>query len=154
MATTFEVRTTIPRLPSGNALRSGLLIGLRRWFQLAQSRARALAPIAGGTLRSQIRARVFFRGDRIIGSLSRGRAFYGAILEKGVPHAWEVKPKHAWALRFSVGGQVIYAMKVRHPGFRARPHFGPTLATGRPELVPQLTRGLEEAFQPKAGEAP
>lgn len=140
--------TSIPKLPDQHVLRSGLVLGLRRWLHLVQSHARALAPIATGQLRSQIHVgRVVVSGGNIMGRVTRGRAFYGHILEHGVPHAWDVKAKHAWALRFGVGSQLIFAFRARHPGLRARPHFGPALAHWKSALVPQLKAALEEKFK-------
>ena len=41
------------------------------------------------------------------------------------PHL--IRPRRARALRFVVGGRVVFARLVRHPGNRARPRFFPTL---------------------------
>lgn len=41
------------------------------------------------------------------------------------PHI--IRPRRARALRFVVGGRVVFAQVVHHPGNRARPRFFPTL---------------------------
>jgi hypothetical protein len=45
---------------------------------------------------------------------------YAAMVNDGTkPHV--IRPKNAKVLRFNVGGQVVFARVVNHPGTRARP---------------------------------
>ena len=45
---------------------------------------------------------------------------YAPMVNDGTrPHI--IRPKRAQALRFRVGGRVVYARVVRHPGTKARP---------------------------------
>lgn len=45
---------------------------------------------------------------------------YAAAVNDGTrPHI--IRPKNAKALRFRVGGRIVYARVVHHPGTRARP---------------------------------
>lgn len=57
-------------------------------------------------------------------STSRGtvsyRTDYATIVHEGSrPHL--IRPRRAKALRFRVGGRVVYAKRVRHPGTRSQP---------------------------------
>lgn len=45
---------------------------------------------------------------------------YAPFVHDGTrPHI--IRPRRAQALRFAVGGRIVYARRVRHPGTRARP---------------------------------
>lgn len=84
------------------------------------NRAKVLAPVDTGRLRASIRVerRSFlgFRNRWIIGS----DVSYAPFVNDGTrPHI--IRPKNAQALRFRVGGRVVFAKVVRHPGTRARP---------------------------------
>lgn len=84
------------------------------------ARAKVLAPVDTGRLRANIRVerRSFFglRSRWTIGS----DVEYAPMVHDGTrPHI--IRPKNAKALRFRVGGRIVYARVVRHPGTRARP---------------------------------
>ena len=73
-----------------------------------------------GRLRSSIRAeppRVFsLRGSVTVGS----DVEYAAAVNDGTrPH--QIRPRRAQVLRFNVGGRVVFARVVNHPGTRPRP---------------------------------
>lgn len=73
-----------------------------------------------GRLRASIRAdppRVFsLRGSVTVGS----DVEYSGFVNDGTrPHV--IRPRNAQALRFRVGGRVVFARVVHHPGTRARP---------------------------------
>ena len=93
---------------------------LREAARQVVNRAKVLAPVDTGRLRSSIRAdppRVFsLRGSVTVGSDLE----YAAMVNDGTkPHV--IRPKNAKVLRFNVGGQVVFARVVNHPGTRARP---------------------------------
>ena len=93
---------------------------LREASRQVVARAKVLAPVRTGRLRSSIRAeqpRIFsLRGSVKVGSDLE----YAAMVNDGTrPHI--IRPRRARALRFVVGGRVVYAKFVRHPGTRARP---------------------------------
>lgn len=54
------------------------------------------------------------------------------------PHV--IRPRRARVLRFPVGGRIVYARRVNHPGTPARPWFYPTMETW-PQLVRRAWRG-------------
>ena len=59
--------------------------------------------------------------------------FYGEWVREGTPpHV--ITPKGAKALRFVIGGKVIFAMKVNHPGSRANPYHKRTMARLQPRI--------------------
>lgn len=96
----------------------------RRELEIASrqvvNRAKVLAPVDTGRLRASIRVesrRTFtFRSVFTVGS----DVEYAAMVNDGTrPH--QIRPRNAKALRFRVGGRIVYAKVVNHPGTRARP---------------------------------
>jgi hypothetical protein len=85
------------------------------------NRAKVLAPVDTGRLRSSIRAgspRIFsFRGSLTVGS---DLEYAAAVNDGSKPH--KIFPKNAKALRFRVGGRVVFARVVNHPGTKGT-HF-------------------------------
>lgn len=84
------------------------------------NRARVLAPVRTGRLRSSIRAeppRIFsLRGSVTVGSDLE----YAAFVNDGTK-AHIIRPKRAKVLRFQVGGRTVFARLVHHPGTKPRP---------------------------------
>jgi hypothetical protein len=55
------------------------------------------------------------------------------FFEKGTkPH--EIRPKNKKSLRFTSGGETIFAKKVNHPGMKARPIVEPTVDSNIPSI--------------------
>ena len=93
---------------------------LREASRQVVNRAKVLVPVRTGRLRSSIRAeppRIFsLRGSVTVGSDLE----YAAMVNDGTrPHV--IRPRNAKVLRFTVGGQVVFARVVNHPGTKARP---------------------------------
>lgn len=93
---------------------------LREASRQVVNRAKVLAPVRTGRLRSSIRAeppRIFsLRGSVTVGSDLE----YAAMVNDGTrPHI--IRPRARQALRFEVGGRIVFAKVVRHPGTRANP---------------------------------
>jgi hypothetical protein len=90
------------------------------------NRAKVLAPVDTGRLRASIRIEsrrnLAFRSIYTVGSdLS-----YAVMVHDGTrPHI--IRPKNAQALRFRIGGRIVYAKVVHHPGTRARPFLDDAL---------------------------
>lgn len=96
----------------------------RRELEIAarqvMNRAKVLCPVDTGRLRASIRIesrRTFaFRSVFTVGS----DVEYAGFVNDGTrPHI--IRPRNAQALRFRVGGRVVFARVVHHPGTRARP---------------------------------
>lgn len=84
------------------------------------ARAKILAPVGTGRLRSSIRlerrSTFGLRQRWTVGS----DVEYAPMVNDGTkPHI--IRPKRANALRFKVGGKTVFAKVVHHPGTRARP---------------------------------
>ncbi|MDP2364511.1 MAG: hypothetical protein Q8M94_12180 [Ignavibacteria bacterium] len=59
--------------------------------------------------------------------------FYGLYVREGTaPHV--IVPKRARALRFEIGGKVLFRKLVHHPGTKANPYHRRVLARLRPEV--------------------
>jgi hypothetical protein len=85
------------------------------------NRAKVLVPVDTGRLRASIRIEqrrnLALRSRYTIGS----DVYYAPFVNDGTrPHI--IKPRRpGGSLRFVVGGRVVYAKVVHHPGTRARP---------------------------------
>lgn len=109
-------RTAILRA-ARQAAREELEAGLRE----ATVRAKILAPVDTGRLRSSVRYVVRGRALGVTGEL-RSDVSYAQFVNDGTPpHI--IRPRRpGGVLRFrAAGGQVVFARFVRHPGTRARP---------------------------------
>lgn len=74
---------------------------------------KSLCPVDTGNLRDSIGVRS--QGDSIVIGPDLEQAPYAGYVEFGTaPH--EIRPKTAKALRFTIGGQVVFARVVHHPG--------------------------------------
>jgi HK97 gp10 family phage protein len=98
------------------------------------------APSQSGKMRRSIRKRV--QGAEVrIGPTEP----YAIYVEQGTrPH--EIVPVNARALRFEVGGQVVFAMHCNHPGTRPQPFVRETAEETRkrvPYLFRQMIREME-----------
>lgn len=88
--------------------------------RMVVNRAKVLAPVDTGRLRASIRVEsrrsLGFRTIYTVGS----DVEYAAMVNDGTrPHV--IRPRRAQVLRFQVGGQVVFARVVNHPGTRPRP---------------------------------
>ena len=84
------------------------------------ARARVLAPVDTGRLRSSIRIeRRSFLGLRTRYTIGSDLNYAAMVHDGTRPHI--IRPRRAQALRFRVGGRIVYARVVHHPGTRARP---------------------------------
>jgi hypothetical protein len=84
------------------------------------ARAKVLAPVDTGRLRSSIRVeRRSFLGFRSRWTIGSDVEYADMVHDGTRPHI--IRPRRAKALRFRAGGRVVFAKVVRHPGTRARP---------------------------------
>ena len=88
---------------------------LREAGRQVVNRARVLAPVRTGRLRSSIRAdppRIFsLRGSLTVGS---DLEYAAAVNDGSRPHI--IRPRTKQVLKFQVGGQTVFAKVVHHPG--------------------------------------
>lgn len=70
---------------------------------------------------------------------------YGAAWEFG-SRAHDIVPIRAKALRFEVGGQVLFRRRVHIPAQAPRPFLRPALENMRGFAIQQLTRALQESM--------
>lgn len=103
---------------------------LNRRLRTVEFRARATAGVRTGNLRRSMtteRKRVRNGLEGRVGSPVK----YAQLHHEGT-RAHVIVPRKAKALRFMVGGRVVFASRVRHPGTRPNPY---------------LTRWLQEAVR-------
>jgi len=97
------------------------------------NRAKILCPVDTGRLRASIkskRSRFFTLRPKV--TVYSNVDYAGFVNDGTRPHI--IRPRRAKALRFRVGGRIVYARVVNHPGTRARPF---------------LDRALEEIARPR-----
>jgi hypothetical protein len=94
---------------------------LRRADRVAQ-RARELAP---GTMKDHITTHVESSGRGLAAYVVSEHPATQYVIYGTRPHI--IRPRRARALRFEVGGRVVYAAYVRHPGTRANDFLGDAL---------------------------
>ena len=84
--------------------------------------------------------------DCTVTSKGSGQSYnLGYLLENGyAPHY--IFPVDAKALRFEVGGEVVFAKKVFHPGFSGHPHFEVALNDNKTTYYENIGKALDEAF--------
>jgi hypothetical protein len=95
-------------------------LGLERSLERQAAETRARTPVKTGTLQRSITWKVEGRGARIYGTVYSPLA-YALFVERGTkPH--RIRARSARFLRFEVGGRVVFAREVQHPGTKAA-HF-------------------------------
>lgn len=80
--------------------------------------ARQLVNVRTGYLKSTISADKVTRVGpwELSGGVSAGAPYAGFVHEGTRPHV--IRPRRARALRFEIGGRVVFAQRVNHPGYR------------------------------------
>lgn len=113
-------RVRLDRADLRRVIRDASARELRNAGRQVVNRAKVLAPVDTGRLRASIEGRLnrtwTLRPQFTVGS----NVEYASYVHDGTrPHI--IRPRNARALRFVVGGQVVYARVVHHPGTAARP---------------------------------
>lgn len=91
------------------------------WQRRTVTQARQDVPVRTGNLGRTIgEGRIGVAGPRTVTGSAHATAHYAAPVHEGArPHI--IRPRTAKALRFEIGGRVVFAAMVRHPGMRGRP---------------------------------
>lgn len=119
-------RVRLDRAALSRTIRGASRNELDRAARQVMNRAKILAPVDTGRLRASIRIEsrrnLGLRTLYTIGS----DVYYAPYVNDGTrPHT--IRPKKGEALRFTVGGRVVFARVVHHPGTRARPFLDKAL---------------------------
>jgi Bacteriophage HK97-gp10, putative tail-component len=83
------------------------------------NRAIVLTPVDTGRLRAGNQSRVRVEGSRAVGEVFNETS-YAPPVHNG-SRAYTITPRRKKALKFVVGGEVVFAAKVRMPARRGRP---------------------------------
>lgn len=84
------------------------------------NRAKILCPVDTGRLRASIKGRASRTWTLRPQYTVSTNVDYASMVQNGTrPHI--IRPRTKQALKFNVGGQVVFAKVVHHPGTRARP---------------------------------
>lgn len=94
---------------------------------LVQNRARQLAPVDTGRLRSSIHVDSPAVRGRRVGVRVGTNVEYALHMEFGTRSGYTITPQRARVLRFRSGGRTVFTRRVVHPGVRARPFLRPAL---------------------------
>ena len=89
------------------------------------------APVKTGDLRRSVQQ----RSSGLEGEVSVGAPYAVFVASGTQPHI--IRPVRARALRFEVGSEVVFAMRVQHPGTKANP-FVKRAADRLLRLIPEL----------------
>lgn len=97
------------RLPGGLVERN-----MRRRIERVENRAKQLAP---GSMARQIRSEITRERNEVTGYVISDHPATIFVVSGTRPHV--IRPVRAEALRFTVGGRVVFAKIVHHPGTKA-----------------------------------
>lgn len=88
---------------------------MHRLGRRMESNAKRRVNVRTGALKRSIGHSVSRRGP-VVRLLMFARARHARFIEEGTrPHV--IRPRNARALRFEIGGRVIFAKRVNHPGY-------------------------------------
>ena|SRR5581483_8039765 len=88
-------------------------------------------------------------GETVTGEVQGGGgvAPYGKFLEYGTQGPYEIVPKNAKALAFSIGGQMRFFKKVMHPGLTEHSFMRSSLRENQENIVTQMKEALMGVVQ-------
>lgn len=108
-------RVRIDRADLRRARSEASQLELREGARQVVNRAKVLTPVDTGRLRASIKSTTTVYKSTISTNVK-----YAKFVHDGTnPHI--IRPVRRQALRFTVGGQVVFAKFVNHPGTRSRP---------------------------------
>ena len=155
MPTRFTIEVTgLDRLQE-NFSRGDLIIRgainriMRRIGRLMVPVLKSMTSVVTGKLKNSTRFQILGAPDTQVlqirqGARSVGGAFYGEFVRKGTaPHV--IVPRKGKALRFVIGGQVVFAKRVNHPGTKANPYHVRALSSARSRIDGIISEEVETA---------
>lgn len=111
---------------------------MRRIGKLMTPVLKGVTPVVTGKLKNSTRFQILGAPDTQVLQIRQGArtstgAFYGEFVRKGTaPHV--IVPRRAKALRFVIGGNVVFARRVNHPGSAANPYHVRALGSARSRI--------------------
>lgn len=138
--------TDIPEREHNALVKAMTKLGLRllEYVQDTQLAGAVLKRRSGNLARAQNLV-VTDTADNIGASVgfNKNEAIYGVFHEFGVPHEWLITAKRAKALRFTIGGEVIFRKSVVHPPLPERSFLRSSLAWLFPDIQPTIEAELK-----------
>jgi len=109
-------------------------LAVKKTLFATEASAKVGAPVDTGYLEGSISTDI--DGDGL-GGVVGPTANYGDDVEYGTgPHI--IRPRDAQFLRFSIGGHLVFAHEVHHPGTAPQPYLGPAADKHFPQLEDAL----------------
>lgn len=113
-------RIRVDQAQMRRVIRGASLRELENTGRRVVNRAKILCPVDTGRLRASIRGRASRTWTLRPQFTVSTNVDYAPMVHDGTrPHT--IRPRTKQALKFTVGGQVVFAKVVHHPGTRARP---------------------------------
>lgn len=122
---------------------------MRRIGKLMVPVLKGVTPVVTGKLKNSTRFQILGAPDTQVLQIRQGArsvegAFYGEFVRKGTaPHV--IVPRRGKALRFMIGGQVVFARRVNHPGTAANPYNVRALSSARSRINSIIAEEQEAA---------
>jgi len=113
--------------------------GLRKLYRILEPILKAETPVRTGRLRTSTRGQILYSGRDQVLSVRQGAktsegAFYGRFVREGT-RQHEIKPRRpGGVLAFHVGGEMVFARRVLHPGTSPNPYHIRTMGKARPQI--------------------
>lgn len=116
---------------------------LVRGGHMIETTAKQKCAVKTGRLRSSITTETIKWDEVHIGT----NVEYGSYVEYGTgPHF--IEPKNTSVLKFEIGGEVIFAKRVYHPGTKPQPYLRPALHQHKAAIRDLVIATVEEVWQP------
>jgi len=125
----------------GDGVRRRLKHAVEDTLLAVQREAVRLVPVKRGNLKRTIRPDKIgsYEGRILVGG--QNDVDYASDIEYGTK-AHTIEPVNATILRFKVGGQIVWAKKVNHPGTAAQPFMAPAAESQRQPHIDRVVRAL------------